>query len=368
MRGFEQVLFSWQSRQLDNLSQRVQVAKMFALSKLYYVAQVLPLPGEHKRKVESLLSKFIFRGRHERLKLSELENTSEKGGLGLPNLSVKADALLMKQLCRILSLPDENSYRLAGYWMGSFLKNTGLGEDFPHLAEVGPVSHTMSRIYPLHQHMLDTLLESVGRGEIKTTNVKTVTTKGIYKSRMSSLLSPPKVELKFPSINFSEIVYRRMNHAVLETRQRDVMFAIIHGLYRNRDRLFQQHRVDDPLCPNQACKNLNLIQTVEHIACTCFRVKTSWLWVREKVMELLGDQEPAPALNNTQLIMLMYPRSMREVEVAFLIGTYMDLVDQEVVIKQKELMVGTVKGVLRAKVGSLTSRAVPEIYFPPGWL
>ena len=41
-----------------------------ALSKLYYVAKVLPLPGEHRRKVESRLSGFIFRGRHERLKLS----------------------------------------------------------------------------------------------------------------------------------------------------------------------------------------------------------------------------------------------------------------------------------------------------------
>ena len=78
-------------------------------------------------------------------------------------------------------------------------------------------------------------------------------------------------------------------------------------------------------------------------------------------MELLSEQEPAQLLSNTQLIMLMYPRSMREVEAAFLIGTYMDLVDREVVIKQKELMVSTVKGVLRAKVSTLMNRDVPEI-------
>jgi hypothetical protein len=105
VRGFEQVLFSWESRQLETLSQRVQVVRTFALSKLYYVAQVLPLPGEHKRKVESRLSSFIFRGRHERLSLSELENTCEKGGLGLPNILVKADALLIRQMCRILNQP-----------------------------------------------------------------------------------------------------------------------------------------------------------------------------------------------------------------------------------------------------------------------
>ena len=92
---------------------------------------------------------------------------------------------------------------------------------------------------------------------------------------MSSLVTPPKVELKFPLVNFSELVYRRVNHTVLETRQREGMFTVIHGMYKNRDRLFKQHRVDDPLCPNKACKNAGLIQTPEHIACLCFRVKTA---------------------------------------------------------------------------------------------
>ena len=55
----------------------------------------------------------------------------------------------------------------------------------------------------------DTFMESLSRGEIKNTDVKKVTTKEIYMSRMYSLLSPPKVELKFLLTNFSELVYRR---------------------------------------------------------------------------------------------------------------------------------------------------------------
>ena len=97
-------------------------------------------------------------------------------------------------------------------------------------------------------------------------------------------------------------------------------------------------------------------------------MKTAWLWLREKLKELLSDQGPAPALSNTELLMLMYPRCRREAEAAFLLGTYLELVDKEVVSKQKELMVGTVRGVLRAKVENMTSRAVPDIHFPLGWL
>ena len=69
VRGFQRVLFSWQSKQLETLAQRVEVTRTIALSKLYYVAQVLPLPHEFKRQIDSSLSKFIFQGRqrHERL-------------------------------------------------------------------------------------------------------------------------------------------------------------------------------------------------------------------------------------------------------------------------------------------------------------
>ena len=63
------------------------------------------------------------------------------------------------------------SYQLqTGYWLGEFLRDTGLGENFPELADLGPVSHTMSGRFPLHQYMLDTFLEAVGRGEVGKSN------------------------------------------------------------------------------------------------------------------------------------------------------------------------------------------------------
>ena len=71
-----------------------------------------------------------------------------------------------------------------------------------------------------------------------------------------------------------------------------------------------------------------------------------------------------PALS----IMLSYPRSRREAEAVFLLGMHMELVDKEAVIKQKELLVGTVNVVFKAKVGQMASRAAPEIIFPQGWL
>ena len=185
---------------------------------------------------------------------------------------------------------------------------------------------------------------------------------------MADLLVPPKVELKFPLVNFPELVYGRMNHSVLETKQKDVSYSVIHGLCKNRERLFQQGRTDDSLCSNQACKRSGLVESVEHIFCLCFRVRTAWLWLRGKVLELMSDQGPVPVVSNTELIMLIYPKCRREAEAVFLLCTFLELVDREVAGKQKELMVGTVRGVLKAKVDQLSNRAVPQINFPPGWI
>ena len=97
-------------------------------------------------------------------------------------------------------------------------------------------------------------------------------------------------------------------------------------------------------------------------------MKTSWLWLRQKLKELLSDQGPAPVVSNIELLMLMYPKCRREAEVVFLLCAFMELVHREVSVKQKELMVGTVRGVIRAKVEQLSSRAAPDIHLPLGWL
>ena len=107
-KGFQRTIYSWESRTLTSLQQRVKVTKVFALSKLWYVAQVLPLLLAVLKKIESVLSAFIFKGRHERLKLADLENTEEEGGLGLTCVATTAECLLLRQSLRILERKEEN--------------------------------------------------------------------------------------------------------------------------------------------------------------------------------------------------------------------------------------------------------------------
>ena len=58
-------------------------------------------------------------------------------------------------------------------------------------------------------------------------------------------------------------------------------------------------------------------------------------------MGLLSRLGPAPVVSDEDIILAMFPKCMQETECLFLLGNYMQLVDKEVVAKQKELFVDT---------------------------
>ena len=132
---------------------------------------------------------------------------------------------------------------------------------------------------------------------------------------------PPKVEAKFPLVNFQELVYPRIMNAVLEAKQRHILFTIIHSIYRNRERLHQQNRTEDAFCPNQACMREYLVQDVEHIFCSCYKVRSAWQWTRGKILELVSDPGPPVAVSNTDILMAKFPTCRQESEYMFLLNS-----------------------------------------------
>ena len=61
--NFRRCSLSWVVRLLPHLSQKSLVLKVFAASKLWYLAQILPVPGSMVKCVERLMGNFLWRGR-----------------------------------------------------------------------------------------------------------------------------------------------------------------------------------------------------------------------------------------------------------------------------------------------------------------
>ena len=100
---FSDAVMSWSSRILDTLQQRVEVIRVFALSRVYYISSILPIGSKMVKKFESLMGKFIWQrsGKVLRVALNELKNTHLSGGLQLPCLTTMSNALLSTQCVQV---------------------------------------------------------------------------------------------------------------------------------------------------------------------------------------------------------------------------------------------------------------------------
>ena len=80
-------------------------------------------------------------------------------------------------------------------------------------------------------------------------------------------------------------------------------------------------------------------------------------------MQLVTELGPPLLVSNIDIILAMFPTCRQEVECIFILGTYVELVDREVVSGQKELLLNTLLGVLQVKTMNVNRRSVPGVGF-----
>merc|ERR1712240_325663 len=162
---FSNVICSWSPRVLDTLQQRVDVIRMFGLSRVYYVASILPVTPNVVKKFESLMGKFIWSksGRILRVALDEIKNRKLDGGLQLPCLASMADSLLVSQ-CGTL-IPG----------LGQMNSAAVIPEYFSHVGEV----------------FADMMISDA----LTAGTLKSITNKVVY-AEMTTSFPPPKVVME----------------------------------------------------------------------------------------------------------------------------------------------------------------------------
>lgn len=95
-----------ESRNL-NLLEKVWILNTFILSKLWYLAQILPPKNRHLAKIKSICGNFIWRGHILRVARDQLYLDYTKGGLRLIDPEAKCKALFIRNL-----LLEEENYLL----------------------------------------------------------------------------------------------------------------------------------------------------------------------------------------------------------------------------------------------------------------
>ena len=225
------------------------------------------------------------------------------GGLNIVCVRSKADALFLRQMCRILAEPDLNSYKHLKYWIGLYLEEA--------LPDMGTGSHA-DRTPAYFQHLQELFKEAHANEVIKVENLNEVPAKDIYKD-FTSTFPPPKIVYKYETLPWNEI-WDRLNRPIISSKVRDVMFLVIHNILPTRQRL---HRLNQ--CRSDQCAQGDGLEDVEHLFTGCVRTQVAWAWCRRKIMHLMPDLHVYPS--NFEFLNLAY-ESMMDDEILWLVSNY----------------------------------------------
>ena len=234
---FSDAIISWSSRILDTLQQRIEVIRVFALSRVYYISSILPIKAKMVKKFESLMGKFIWQGSGKilRVALEELKNDHLSGGLHLPCLATMSNALLSSQCIRLLRSEDNKSMMHLDFWLGSLLVGVVPGMGLGLQALDTP---------DYFAHLGDCLTGLMISEHLSSSTLTTLTNKMIY----NDLASFPIPKIAREAVVDYGVVWKRLHIHVVDTDARDIFFLLIHNKLPVQERLFRNGLAVDPYC------------------------------------------------------------------------------------------------------------------------
>jgi len=310
IKRFKAAILPWQQRGLTTLRSRRDALETFLFSKLYYLAQAIPLPAEAARTITAAAGAFLWGGSGfgpERVAWETLHNPLAMGGLAITDIASRAEALIVKQACWLAGQGGNSTAHLA-FWHG---------QDLHHLYPQLQPPQDLPRRLPSFMSSVATLLEEVAiTGVVDVANLSAVTAKAVYADFMATP-PPPRVEDKWPDIAWP-LAWPRVWTTGLLASESDLLFRLLHNVLPVRARMARLNpgRCDGqcPHCPGQ-------LETADHLFMQCVRVTDLWLGLYFNIHHLF-----TPVPTNSELLRLAFPPCGRDVDVVATLATYVTLV------------------------------------------
>ena len=353
LRKFKDTLKAWSSRVLDTLAERVHVVMTFAYSKVWYRAQILPLPEVWAARFEEAAASFIWRGQLtvHLLAMETVCLARDKGGLGLPYLRAKCDALLLMQMVRMMK-GGKKARDHIDFWIGGRLQTPGVGVGswFYHEEHTrGPRDNTP----PLMIKLQELYVEARDSGRLDIFELDSAAAKAIYGS-YTDTMPPPSIEAKHPDRDWQR-TWKRVASPALSPAGQSVAFLLVHEKVGTRLRGLRilPTRFDSDTC--NRCWEAQENQLHRYVKCNW--VREAWEYLRYLLERLELDLR---GMRDYGLLHLDFGPVRNEVGVLWLLGTYLEFVEEQVVVHRRRVTGHGLKGHLlfRKMVGR--HRATPD--------
>ena len=333
----QNVLVAWSSRFLESIFQRIEVVNTFALSRVFYIASILPLPKNITLRMEKSIGKFLWTcsGKVLRVSLREVKLPKLRGGAGLLCVESMAKCLRISQLLRLLRDGDDKTLHHIDYWMGEMLVD--FNEEF------GSCRQRQS-IPSFFMSLADLVTEARISETITVNNWKIVTNKLLYRQIISGF---PQTKVEDDIGRSLSEVWRKIWQPCITSSTREILYLSMHHKIPSRERLFRIGLANDPYCVFCFENSGALTCDREHMFCTCEKVAAVWAEIKTVLVSLI----PAgtSSLSNMQLLTLDLPKFDEEKTYVWILGNYMELVWKLVHLQGVYLGKGKVFGYLKFK-------------------
>ena len=107
---------------------------------------------------------------------------------------------------------------------------------------------------------------------------------------------------------------------MLGSREREILFLIIHNKLSVKERLFQIGLREYPYCLTCLSEEGAVICDIEHVLCQCSLIIQVWKDFRQHIESL--DQSLS-MMSDLDIINLKFPDTMMESKIVWMIGTYL---------------------------------------------
>ena len=203
-----------------SLFQRSTFVNMYCVSRILYLAPVIPLPEPIAKKIETYMWRFIWSGKLEKLSKKLLFCTKESGGLGVLDFRKLCQNMLARMTLEFLNGPQEH-FQMTREWLVPLLNNPSSTNSDTNV----PIF--MKDSFPILKQLQEKGLLMADSREIKT--------------QITRILTPKEenngyhVKEKELFVNF-ENAFRNLHSFPMEPKVRELMFQVIHMIlpYRNR--------------------------------------------------------------------------------------------------------------------------------------
>ena len=255
------------------LQQRIEIVRTFALSRVYFVASVIPIRKAMLKSFETIIGKYIWQGRLLRVALPEMKNQLLNGGLKLPCLETMNQSLMVSQCLRLIRSADIKSIAHLDFWMGSLFQNCA-----PHLGQGLVAKDTPEYFLKISESVALLMTSDV----LNVQSLKKLNNRIIYRSFAE--FPPPKIVEKNSMINY-KLVWRKLWSVNFSMEETNTLYLLINNKLPVPERLFRIGVKYDPYCSH--CPGLE-IADIPHLFCSCIRTTDVWLWLRSRIINMFN--------------------------------------------------------------------------------